>query len=124
MGLTKRVQVLMEPEDFRKLEETARHRKTSVGELLRSAAAEKHLGRPGHVRALVDELAALDVSADEWPELKKEILEGDRKTLLREALQSLIRTRRRKDLTELAGKIRFLDGFDPKQTWGDRNVPG
>jgi hypothetical protein len=124
MALTKRVQVLMEPDDFRKLEEAARRRRSSVGELLRSAAAEKHLGRPGHIHALVDELAAIDVSADEWPELKKELLEGDRRTLLREALEALVRTRRRKDLTELAGRIRFRKGFDPKQTWGDRNVPG
>jgi Arc/MetJ family transcription regulator len=30
------------------------------------------------------------------------------------ALQELIRSRRKKDLTELAGKIRFRDDFDHK----------
>jgi len=124
MALTKRVQVLMDPDDYRKLGEMARRRKLSVGELLRSAATEKHLARGTHMHALVDEMAALVLDADEWPELRKEILEGDRRTLLREALHALIRARRKMDLTELAGKIRFADGFDPKESWGNRNGPG
>ncbi len=123
MALTKRVQVLMDPEDYRKLEKKARRQKLSVGELLRSAAAEKHLARGTHMHALVEEMATLDVEADEWPELRKELLEGDRRKLLREALQELIRSRRKKDLTELAGRIRFVDGFDPKGSWGNRDVP-
>lgn len=30
------------------------------------------------------------------------------------ALRELVRKKKRKDLTELAGKIKFHDGFDPK----------
>ena len=41
-----------------------------------------------------------------------------KRELLREALKELIRARRKKDLTELAGKIRFAEGYDPKEGWG------
>ena len=40
-----------------------------------------------------------------------------KRQLLREALLELIRARRKKDLTELAGRIRFADGYDPKTAW-------
>jgi Arc/MetJ family transcription regulator len=37
-----------------------------------------------------------------------------RRALVREALTTLIRTRKRKDLFELFGQIRFADGYDYK----------
>lgn len=37
-----------------------------------------------------------------------------KRELLHLALQELVRVRRKKDLTELAGKIRFRDDFDHK----------
>lgn len=37
-----------------------------------------------------------------------------KKELVHEALRELIKTRRRRDLTELAGEIRFCDDFDHK----------
>ena len=38
-----------------------------------------------------------------------------KKDLIHEALQELIRLRNRKDLTELAGKIDFCEGYDRKK---------
>ena len=40
---------------------------------------------------------------------------GTKKELLHMALKELVRVRRKKDLGELAGRIRFLDDFDYKQ---------
>lgn len=40
-----------------------------------------------------------------------------KRQLLHEALIELVRARRRKDLTELAGRIRFVEDFDPKKAW-------
>lgn len=37
-----------------------------------------------------------------------------KKELLREALKELIRARKKRDLTDLAGQIRFREDFDPK----------
>ncbi|MDY6952320.1 MAG: type II toxin-antitoxin system VapB family antitoxin [Thermodesulfobacteriota bacterium] len=38
-----------------------------------------------------------------------------KKDLVHEALKELVRLRKRKDLTELAGKVRFHKGFDHKK---------
>ena len=38
-----------------------------------------------------------------------------KKELVHEALRELVRLRKRKDLTELAGKIQFHKGFDHKK---------
>ena len=38
-----------------------------------------------------------------------------KKDLVQEALQELVRIRKRKDLTELAGAISFYKGFDHKK---------
>jgi Arc/MetJ family transcription regulator len=37
-----------------------------------------------------------------------------KRELIHTALQELVRVRRKKDLTELAGRIRFRNGFDHK----------
>lgn len=38
-----------------------------------------------------------------------------KKDLIHEALREFIRLKKRKDLTELAGQIRFYDGYDHKK---------
>jgi len=47
-----------------------------------------------------------------------------KRQLLREALLELVRCRRKKNLTDLAGKIRFIDGYDPKQGWSRNDGNG
>lgn len=44
-----------------------------------------------------------------------------KRELLDRALRELIRSTRRKDLTELAGKVRFRDDFDPKVPWSSQD---
>lgn len=40
------------------------------------------------------------------------------------ALRELVRTRKKRDLTALAGRIRFYDGFDHKEHRALRGDPG
>jgi Arc/MetJ family transcription regulator len=40
---------------------------------------------------------------------------GTKKDLVHEALRELIRIKRRKDMTELAGSIKFHQGYDHKK---------
>ncbi|MBU1172848.1 MAG: type II toxin-antitoxin system VapB family antitoxin [Proteobacteria bacterium] len=47
--------------------------------------------------------------------------EKTKKDLIHEALREFIKLKKRKDLTELAGKIEFLDKFNHKDT---RNLRG
>lgn len=75
MGLTKRVQVLMEPKDFDELARVARRKRVSVAELLRRSAAEKYLVCGEHVHAVVDEIAAMALPVDDWADMKSELEE-------------------------------------------------
>ncbi len=47
-----------------------------------------------------------------------------KRQLLDEALRELVRARRKTDLTELAGRIRFADGYDPKAQWSRTDADG
>ena len=76
MALTKRTQILMEPEMFEHLERLSRRRKTSVGELIREALREKYLRSRSRDRAreLVERLCAIDLPVDDWPVIEEELL--------------------------------------------------
>jgi hypothetical protein len=76
MGLTKRVQVLMEPEQYKKLVLVAGFRGTSVGDLLRQAAQQVYLARPDHSHSIVDGIAGMDLPVDDWEQLKEELEEA------------------------------------------------
>ena len=43
MATTRRTQLLMEPEEFKRLQRLARRRKTSVADLIRSAVRQAYL---------------------------------------------------------------------------------
>jgi hypothetical protein len=76
MAKTKRIQVLMEPDEFSELERMARSRGTSVGELMRQAARSQHLETAGAGRrsaAARKFLGLPDARLPEWKKLKKEI---------------------------------------------------
>lgn len=76
MKLTKRSQVLLEEEQYKKLEKLAKQKKVSVGALIR-AAIEKvyHLGKKDRIQA-VQKIAAMDLPVDDWEKIEKEIIEG------------------------------------------------
>jgi hypothetical protein len=73
---TKRVQVLMEPEEFDILEDLARKRRSSVSDLMREAARAQLLGEVERVRrstAAQKFLSLPETQLPPWEELKKEI---------------------------------------------------
>lgn len=76
MAKTKRVQVLMEPDEFAVLEELARKCGSSVADLMREAARVQLLSQVGLARRAAAVRAFLRLPAapmPEWKELKAEI---------------------------------------------------
>jgi ribbon-helix-helix CopG family protein len=76
MAKSKRVQVLMEPFEFRALERLARSRGSSVADLMREAARAQYLdaadrGRQARAAALF--LSLPNAPLPEWSVLKQEI---------------------------------------------------
>ena len=76
MRLTRRVQVLMTPDDYKRLSEVARRKQASVGELMRSAAVEKFLAHGDHAHLVVEDIATMELPVDDWGTMKDELLEG------------------------------------------------
>jgi hypothetical protein len=75
MAATKRAQILMEPEDYRRLEEIARRRNASVAELIRTAVRERYLGGGAQRRAGVDSICSMNLPVIAWADAEAEIAE-------------------------------------------------
>lgn len=78
MAKTKRVQVLMEPEEFELLEGLARKRGSSVSDLMREAARAQFLAeaeRSHRSRAVQQFLSLPDTPLPDWEILEREIEE-------------------------------------------------
>ena len=75
MARTKRAQVLMEPEEYARLEAIAAQQGCSVAELIRTAVRDRYLTAATDRLAIVESWAAMDVAIGDWPSLKAE-LEG------------------------------------------------
>lgn len=75
MALTKRVELLLEPAQYARLEEIARVRKESVGSLIRRAVAREYL-QPAleQKRAALQRLLAQRVDFGSWERAKKDIV--------------------------------------------------
>jgi predicted transcriptional regulator len=76
--LTKRVQVLLNPFQYQRLDEIARQRNRSVGALIREAIDQVYLrdavaGRVASVRAL----AAMEMPVADWEQMERESVEED-----------------------------------------------
>ena len=71
MALTKRVELLLEPEQYARLEEIARVRRESVGSLIRRAVAREYL-QPAleQKRAALQRLLAQEIDFGAWEEVK------------------------------------------------------
>jgi hypothetical protein len=76
MARTKRAQVLMEPEEYERLEEIAGRQGIPVAELIRSAVRERYLLTQAERRRLVDEILGLELPVVEWQEAEREALEA------------------------------------------------
>jgi len=70
--LSKRVEVLFDPMEYKRLAEIARQRRQSVGHLLREAAAEKYLGPEASAQqAAVQRIISSDDDLGSWDEVKE-----------------------------------------------------
>jgi hypothetical protein len=76
MTATKRAQILMEPEDYRRLEEIARLRNASVAELIRVAVRERYLGGSAEHRQTVESICSMDLPVLSWSDVEEEIGEA------------------------------------------------
>ena len=76
MTASKRAQILMEPEDYRRLEEIAHQKKASVAELIRTAVRERYLGGGAGRRAGVEAICSMSLPVIPWAEAEAEIAEA------------------------------------------------
>ena len=73
MAATRRTQLLMEPEEFKRLQAEARRRKTSMASLIRAAVRETYLSREVDRRPIVEAILHMDLPPMEWKRVRKEI---------------------------------------------------
>ena len=84
MALTKRAEVLMEPEDYGRLEEIARRRNTTVEELIRRAVRSCYLSDSEKVQKGIDDILSLQVPivfSEDWEKVEGEIMEAHHRRL-------------------------------------------
>jgi len=74
MARTKRAQVLMEPEEYERLEAIAAERGVAVAELIRSAVRERYFLSREERRRHVEEILGLDLPVIEWDEAEEDAL--------------------------------------------------
>ncbi|MEW6232055.1 MAG: ribbon-helix-helix protein, CopG family [Chloroflexota bacterium] len=75
--LTKRVQVLLEPPQFARLEEIAKVRKSSVGALIREAVEKEYFRTDRKERlAAVERMAAMTLPVADWEQMERESIGG------------------------------------------------
>jgi len=71
---TRRTQLLMDPDEFRRLRTLARQRKTSVAELIRDAVRETYLNPPREERrSIVEAIIQMKLPGMRWKKVRKEI---------------------------------------------------
>ncbi len=76
MPVTRRTQLLMDPQEFRRLRLIARRRKTTVAELIRSAVRATYLKPEPDRRTLVQSILSIQLPTIEWKRAKREIEAG------------------------------------------------
>ena len=73
MARTKRAQVLMEPDEYSRLERIASQKGCSVAELIREAVRERYLTSATDRVSIVESLVQLNVDVGDWSDLKAEV---------------------------------------------------
>lgn len=76
MARTKRAQVLMEPDEYERLESIAAERDVPVAELIRTAVRERYLLTREERARMVDRILGLDLPVVEWEEAEDEVVEA------------------------------------------------
>ena len=75
MAATRRTQLLMDPDEFRRLRALARRKNTSVAELIRTAVRTVYLTPPDR-RAVVEDILKMNLPSMDWNKVRKEIEAG------------------------------------------------
>ncbi len=73
MAATRRTQLLMDPEEFRRLRALARKKNTSVAELIRTAVRGAYLHPQPNRRAIVESILSMGLPRMDWKKLRKVI---------------------------------------------------
>ncbi len=74
MARTRRAQILMEPQEYRRLEAIARVKKVSVAELICRAVRDRYFPPPPpNAKALVEGFFKLNLPVSDWEEMEREI---------------------------------------------------
>ena len=81
MGLTKRAQLLMEPDDYQQLVHIAQYEQISVAELIRTAVRERYLTQPKKPEELVEAICAMNLEVIDWESLEADITEAHGESL-------------------------------------------
>ena len=76
MAATRRTQLLMDPDEFRRLRALARRKKTSVAELIRTAVRTVYLTAPPDRKAIVEDILKMNLPSMDWNKVRKEIEAG------------------------------------------------
>lgn len=77
MPTTRRTQLLMEPEEFRRLRALARRKRTSVAELIRMAVRSAYLTEPPAERqVIVEGILQMKLPTVSWKKARREIEAG------------------------------------------------
>lgn len=77
MKANRRTQILMDPEEHRRLRELARRKKTSVGELIRTAVRATYLAtRKPDRKPIVEAILQMNLPAISWNRARREIEAG------------------------------------------------
>ena len=76
MSTTRRTQILMEPDEYHRLERIARRERVSVGELVRRAVRSAYLEPEPDRKAAVERMTNLSIPVGEWSELKRDLAEA------------------------------------------------
>jgi hypothetical protein len=71
MAATRRTQPLMDPHEFRRLRALARHKKTSVAELTRTAVRAVYLTPPLDRKAIVQDILKMNLPSLDWNKVRK-----------------------------------------------------
>ena len=76
MALTKRIQVLFSPEEYRRLKDISKKKKKPVGELIRSAVRESYEQKADQKKEAFKKLCSMELDLPDWEELEEEIIKG------------------------------------------------
>ena len=76
MPATRRTQLLMDPDEFRRLRALARRKKTSVAELIRAAVRTVYLSPPPDRKAIVEDILKMNLPTMDWKKVRKELETG------------------------------------------------